>query len=74
MSQVKEIIQGWKNLAFKNTKVEDIAVKRIELCTTCPDRSNYPNEFNISSTCKICGCVLKAKVRSTNSKCPKDLW
>ena len=74
MSQIPQIIQGWKNLLFKDEKVENIAVNRLVICNSCPDRSNYPQELSLTSTCKLCGCVLKAKARSTNSKCPANKW
>ena len=74
MSKIQEIYQGWKNLIFRNEQVEDSALNRLNKCNECPHRSNYPDNVSITSTCKLCGCVLKAKVRSTNSTCPDKRW
>ena len=64
--KLKLIIVGWKNLAFKTQKVEDMAFDRAAICAECP--------FNIDSTCDLCGCPLKTKTRSPESKCPEGKW
>ena len=64
MSQLSEIFEGWKNLAFANPKVEEEAKRRITICV-----SNQCGKFKGNKTCALCGCYMPAKVRSTASKC-----
>jgi hypothetical protein len=59
---LKEIYDGWKNVIFKNAKIEKLAKDRIKLCVGC-------DEFTKLKTCKNCGCYMPAKVRSIKSKC-----
>jgi radical SAM superfamily enzyme len=66
MSQVQEIYQGFKNLLFKDEEIEKLADARLNICFECPNRKEY--------TCGLCGCFLKAKVRSIQSTCPIDKW
>ncbi len=67
MSRASEIYAGWKNLAFQNSKVEDEAKKRIEICIDCDKlkKNNY---------CQLCGCYMPAKVRSPKSHCRLKKW
>jgi hypothetical protein len=68
MSQLAEILEGWKNLTFPpSPKVEELAKKRIGICVNC-------NKLSKRNFCKICGCYMPAKVRSRKSKCLKGLW
>lgn len=69
---VSEIIEGWKNFAFKNPKVEEIATKRAEQCVNCTIKGK-PVMKN-KKFCGICGCYIPAKVRSLSSKCPLGKW
>lgn len=59
-------MEGWKNLVWENPEVEALAKSRAEICSICPDNKN--------GTCKLCGCVLAAKVRATKAKCPVLKW
>ena len=68
LSQLSEIFEGWKNLAFPlNPKVEELAKKRIIICVNC-------DKFKKNKTCAMCGCFMPAKVRSRRSKCLMGLW
>jgi recombinational DNA repair protein RecR len=68
LSQLQEIYEGWKNLAFPlSPKVEELAKKRINICVNC-------DKLNKRNFCKLCGCFMPAKVRSHKSKCLKGLW
>ncbi len=73
-NKLAQIYQGYKNLLFKDEKVEEFAFVRLEICKECPERSNYPEEINIISTCNKCGCILKAKTRSEKAHCPLKKW
>mgnify|MGYP003134831212 FL=1 len=66
MSKFKEIIDGWKYTIFPNETVEDMAIKRAEICASC--------EHNVNNKCTQCGCFLVAKTRSPKSTCPKNKW
>ena len=57
---------GFKNLIFKDEKIEIEAEKRLKICFECP--------FRKVSKCSVCGCYLQAKTRGENSKCPKQKW
>ena len=67
MSRISEIYEGWKNFTFPNPKVEAEAKRRIDICLKCDKltRNNY---------CRLCGCYMPAKVRSTKSHCKNKLW
>jgi hypothetical protein len=67
MTQLEEIISGWKNYVFPNKEVEKIAKHRISICLKC-------DRLKSNKRCGICGCYMPAKVRSLKSKCPKNLW
>lgn len=74
MNKIQEILNGWGNLIIKDEEVEKLARPRLEICAECPEMSNYPNEVQMFSFCKICKCNISSKTRSVNSKCPKELW
>lgn len=65
-TKLKQIIQGWKNLVFKDPEIEKLALKRAEICSTCKN--------NNASICIECGCPLAAKTRSPKETCPIQLW
>ena len=67
MGRVQEIYNGWKNYAFKNPQIEELAKNRIQICVNCP-------ELKANNACRICGCYVPAKVRSAKSRCPKKKW
>jgi hypothetical protein len=67
MTQLEEIYTGWKNFAFPNPRVEEIAKKRIAICYNC-------DKLQKNNTCAICGCYMPAKTRSLKSKCELGLW
>ena len=73
ISKFPEIVDGWKNIIFPDDKVEEMAYQRLEICKGC-DKNSTPDKVNFKSYCKGCGCVLTAKARSPQSKCPLDKW
>ena len=68
INELKEIIDGWKNLVISNSATEELSIKRYKICLDCPsiNRNN--------KRCKICNCYLPASVRAKNKKCPKGKW
>ena len=70
MSQLSEIIEGWRNLMFPpDPKIEELAIKRIIICI-----SNDCKKFRKNKTCAMCGCYMPAKVSSRRTKCYMGLW
>lgn len=69
MSQLSEIYEGWKNLAFPNPKVEEEAKRRIAICVV-----NECKKFKANKSCAMCGCYMPAKVRSPKAKCALNKW
>lgn len=81
-----DIAQGWSRLALKelnllSDELQEQAKTRIRHCETCTMRvgmscSKNKEGVNIQ-TGEIkpgCGCALRAKVLSDNSKCPLSKW
>lgn len=60
---LKSILIGWLNLIFNRDEV--LANKRLHHCLNCEFM-----EQDITKTCSLCGCPIKAKVRSKYEKCP----
>lgn len=54
-----------------NEKKRELAQKRWEICNTCPElvRSAKPLE-----RCRLCGCIMRAKVLIPSANCPKGRW
>lgn len=50
---------------------EEMIANRMGVCDRCP---NQVYTIGIIKGCKICGCVLPAKVRNKDEKCPIDKW
>lgn len=67
MSRLSEIYEGWKNYAFPNPQVEEIAKRRITICVEC-------KELRKNNSCALCGCYMPAKVRSLKSHCRLNKW
>jgi len=48
--------------------LKEVAQARYDICKSC-------SSFIASiSTCKECGCLMRDKVKSSNSKCPLNKW
>ena len=69
MSRLAEIYEGWKNFTFPNTKVEKEAKRRMEICV-----NGGCGKLNDRNICRLCGCYMPAKVRSTKSRCRIRKW
>ena len=86
MSKVKEIVVGWANLFRKEfdalpENVQKLADERFKICNNCPIRKGNvcdPKQMieNVVTKQMVngCGCNLKAKVLSPESKCPASKW
>ena len=62
--KLKSILEGWKNVIWKNPQVEKIAHDRAEICAKC--------DCNDKGWCNDCGCPIIAKARSLSEYC--DEW
>jgi len=70
MSILNEIVDGWSNYIFPNKEVEELAKKRITICTD----KTICDKLKSNKRCAVCGCFMPAKVRSVHSTCPLKKW
>lgn len=70
IKKLGRIYEGWKNLVFKDKKVEEIALPRLEICANCP----IMKDGFCSKDRGGCGCLCEAKARCIECKCPKNKW
>ncbi len=42
--------------------------KRMEICKACP------HFISLTTMCKECGCIMKAKTTLANAECPIHKW
>ncbi len=68
LEEVKQIVEGWKNLIFPNPVSEEMGKKRATICVLC---MHYNKE---TKRCRVCHCFTPAAVRSSDKKCPKGKW
>ena len=82
-SKLLNIISGFANLSFPNQQVEEMAMKRAAICSSCPaaEKTNIYSVVVDNRTkdiqgmkCSDCGCNLSAKVRSEHDNCPRGKW
>lgn len=46
----------------------EIAAKRLTICKTCP------KFMKLTKQCKVCKCIMPAKVLLPHADCPDQLW
>ena len=68
---IGHVITGWRNVFFRNDTIEDIAKRRLKVCSRCMD---VPIGEIEKMKCKQCNCPLVAKARSPDDDCPLKLW
>lgn len=72
-----KILEGILNSIFKKEHVEEIAMYRYEICTSCNyiDRTGATCAVpGTSPCCSLCGCSLSLKTRSLSSECDDKRW
>jgi hypothetical protein len=83
LDKLRNIVNGWTNLAFPTKEVEALALERAEVCSKCPfavKSGMYSVVVDNKTTqiqgmkCSLCGCGLSAKVRSVDERCPEGKW
>ena len=67
-NKIKNIVVGYKNLAF-NVKYE-FTDERIRICHSCKESFFTSKKL----FCKRCGCFLPAKARVPEETCPLGRW
>lgn len=75
---LSSITEGYINLiksgiGIADINIEKLATKRKMLCSICPNNSTQ-KIVSLISHCKICGCLLEAKTRVVEEKCPDNKW
>lgn len=63
-AKVYRIFLGW--YYFITNKNNEMALERLKICVECPLMKR--------GVCTDCGCVLQAKARIKEEKCPLDKW
>lgn len=66
LQQAQQIGNGWKNVVFRNSEVEELAASRALICNRCKHKDR--------NKCGLCGCPLIAKQRSEKASCPIRRW
>jgi hypothetical protein len=66
LKQLKNMLDGWKNVFISDEEVEELAKERLIVCEQCPHKKKF--------TCSLCGCPLKAKLRAVEAECPDNRW
>lgn len=73
--KVENVINGWKNVIFKDPIVEELAKNRMVFCEGCIENKTIVKVAGVKhGRCAKCNCPLVAKVRSINEKCPIGKW
>jgi hypothetical protein len=82
--KLQNIIAGWANLAFTDPNVEQVAIKRAEICAQCPKAEMVGGIHTIvvdnkttqvrGLKCTECGCPISAKIRAMQDRCPLGKW
>ena len=47
---------------------EDEATRRFDICKMCPEL------ISLTTQCKKCGCIMKAKTKLAKATCPLSKW
>lgn len=68
VKKVKNIAYGFSQLPFALTEE---ATKRLEICKICEFGTKRKRPINF---CRKCGCLIIAKVRVPDEKCPERKW
>jgi len=73
----KQIYEGIKNSVMRDEFVEEVAAKRMNICTECVEIDLKGSKCEMPGTqpcCGNCGCSLAFKTRSLSSNCPIGEW
>lgn len=71
MNKLKEIVNAWAISRNPTDEQKEVANKRYSTCNTCP----YKIKDLGVERCGLCGCILSAKIFTTETNaCPDDRW
>lgn len=73
----KAIYEGIKNAIVRDEFVEEVAAKRMAICTECLEIDLKGSKCEMPGTqpcCGNCGCSLAFKTRALSSDCPIGEW
>lgn len=82
-SKLRLILNGWKNYLFADSRIEQLAKKRAEICSECEHAvEGFYEKLMPDDTlkemkgllCSLCDCPLQTKCRSEHDECPVGLW
>jgi hypothetical protein len=68
---LQQIVEGWKNLLWKDKEIEKIAIQRAAICASCEELSTIVGFY---LHCKRCTCYIPAMTRSMEKRCPMAKW
>ena len=66
LDQLKNMVDGWKNVFITDEEIEVLAKQREVVCNQCPHKR--------SKICGLCNCPLVAKLRAVEAECPDNRW
>jgi hypothetical protein len=67
-NSIMKPVKPWDLLNKENWTVEELRLKRLEICRQCP-------EFvDLTRQCKQCKCFMPAKTWLINAYCPLRKW
>ena len=66
LKDLKNFVEGWKNVFISDEQIEELAAKRIAICNQCPHKKKI--------VCGLCDCPIDAKVRAPEAECPDKRW
>jgi len=69
--KIKNVIDGWKHVLVEDKAIEEMAAKRLQICSECPNKTRL---MDIVDVCGLCHCPLLAKIRSIDENCPLSKW
>jgi predicted amidophosphoribosyltransferase len=70
---LKKISKAWFDSWFGGEEQKSLANKRLNICNSCPKRTELIKGF--PTICGECGCPLSKKIfSSTFNDCPLNKW
>lgn len=61
-------INAFEEAAQNNIVSDEVQQERYNICLDCT------NLYKPTSTCKLCGCFMKAKTKLRKASCPIKKW
>ena len=73
---IQETIKGYIEAVQPDIEQRLISVKRLEICETCENKSEYKSDVGIMWKCEVCGCgnIIHSSHKKEKGMCPLDKW